>query len=101
MKAQQAGCLVPSSTFGPLHCIPPGFNSRLIAAVNGAMESVHSAMMPFLSLCHLVVTLPTVNLILSASICEITSPTTLVVIQCLLDPAGVGHLDRLWQGPAK
>lgn len=63
MKAQQAGCLVPSSPTGPLHCVVPAVSNRFIAAINRVTEIVHPAMMPFSSLCHLVVMFPTVNLI--------------------------------------
>ncbi len=50
MKARQAGCLGPSSAFGPLHCIPPAFSNRFIAAMNRAKEKEHPAIMPFSSL---------------------------------------------------
>lgn len=36
MKAQQAGCLMLSSAFGPLHCVPPAFKSRFKTAMNRA-----------------------------------------------------------------
>ncbi len=76
MKARLAGCLVTLSAFGPLHCIPPAFSSRFIAAMNRATEIVDPAIMPFSSLCHLVLMLPTVNLICSTSMCAITSSNT-------------------------
>lgn len=34
MEAQQAGCLVPSSPIGPLHCEAPALSNRFIAAAN-------------------------------------------------------------------
>lgn len=76
IKARQAGCLVSSSAFGPLYCIAPAFSNRFIAAMNRATEIVHPAMMPFSSLCHLVVTRSAVNLIRKAPMCAITSSIT-------------------------
>lgn len=76
MKARQAGCLVLSCAFGSLHCIHPAFSNRFIAALNRTTEIMHPAIMPFSSLSHLVVTLPMVNLICSASMGAITSSTT-------------------------
>ena len=76
MKALHAGCLVLSFAFGPLHCVATAFSNRFMAAMKRTTDIVHPAMMPFSSLCHLVVKFPTVNLMLSESMCDITRLTT-------------------------
>lgn len=76
MKARQAGCLMPSSTFGPLHHVSPALSNRFIAAVKWATENVHPPNTTFSSICHVVVKLFVVNLILGTSRCDMVSSTT-------------------------
>lgn len=72
-------------------------STSFMTTTNKTGEIVHSAIMPFSSLCYLVMKFPMMNLIFSKSKCDFVSPTSVSNTSMHFRVAGEACLVMLWQ----